>query len=161
MLTRLQHTEYVMISNHRGQRHDATAQRLAQQVDISRDVLMLQGECAAGSPQPRLDLVGNEQHPMLASQLPRPGHIACWRDAYARLALDRLQQECDNIISERLPERFKITRDRLPERFKITVRDRHETWSVRSVVIMRERIVGETDDRCRPAVEVASRNDSQ
>src|SRR4029453_13193840 len=150
MLTRLQHTEYVMISNHRGQRHDATAQRLAQQVDISRDVLMLQGECAAGSPQPRLDLVGNEQHPMLASQLPRPGHIACWRDAYARLALDRPQQDCDNIIS-----------DRLPERFEITVRDRYETWSVRSVVIMRERIVGETDERCRPAVEVASRNDSQ
>ena len=52
MLTRLQHTEYVVISDDRRDRHNATAQRLTQQVDISGDVLMLQGEGAAGTPEP-------------------------------------------------------------------------------------------------------------
>ena len=52
MLTRLQNTEHVMISNDRGHRHQATAERLAQQVGISGNVLMLKGEGAARTPQP-------------------------------------------------------------------------------------------------------------
>src|SRR4029453_4128613 len=36
MLTRLQNTEYVMISNDRGKRHDATAQSLPKDVELRR-----------------------------------------------------------------------------------------------------------------------------
>ena len=52
MLTRLQNTEHVMISNDRGHRHQATAERLAQQVGISGNVLMLKARVRPVRPSP-------------------------------------------------------------------------------------------------------------
>ena len=68
MLARLQDTKHVMISNYRGQRHDATAQRLTQQVDISRDLLMLHGKGAAGTSNP--DWISSAMN-----------SIRCWLDS--------------------------------------------------------------------------------
>ena len=137
-----------MIGNDGGDRHDAAAQRLAQQVDVSRHVLVLAGERAAGASEPGLDLVGDEQHPMLAGQLAYPGQVARRRDPYAGLALDRLQQHGDDVVG-----------DRVAERCQIPVRDGDEAGGVRAEMIMGQRVVGEADDRGGPAVEVAGRDD--
>ena len=130
VLTRLQNPQHIMISNDGRQRQDASTQRLTQQIDIGRDVLVLQSERASGTPQPGLDLISHKQRPMLAGQLTHASQIAGRRDPYARLPLDRFQQDCDDIVG-----------DRVAERFKITVRDRDEAWSVRPVMIMCQWIV--------------------
>ena len=47
VLARLQHAQHIMISNDCGYRNDAATKRLAQQVDIGDDALVLAGEGTA------------------------------------------------------------------------------------------------------------------
>ena len=54
---------------HRRHRHDAAAERLAEQVHVRHDALVLAGEGPARAAQTRLDLVGDEQHVALGAQL--------------------------------------------------------------------------------------------
>src|SRR6188472_4189537 len=139
-----------MISNDRGYRNDAATERLTKQHDISGDVFMLAGERTARAAEPRLDFVRNKQHSILAGQLAYSSEIAGWRNPYPRLPLNRLEQYCHNVIG-----------DRIPKRLKITVRNHYEARSVRPEMIVRQRVVGEADDRRGTAMEIAGGNDDQ
>ena len=72
VLAGLEHAEHVAVRHHGRQRHDAAAERLAEDVHVGHDVLVLDGERRAGAAEPRLDLVGDQQHAALGAELAAP-----------------------------------------------------------------------------------------
>ena len=134
--------------HHRGDRQHPAAQRLAEQVHVRDDALVLQRERPAGAPQTRLDLVGDEQHPAPRGDLPHPGQVAGRRHQHARLALDRLQQH-----------RHRVVVDRRLQGRQVPVRHDLEAGGVGAVVGARLGVGGEADDGGGAAVEVAARHD--
>ena len=137
-----------MISNDRRDGHDPPAECLAEQVDVGNDILVLAGQCAAGPPEPGLDLVGDEQHLVAGAEFADPGQVAGRRDEHARLALDGFDQHRDDVVG-----------DRVAQRFQVAVGDADEAGRVRSVMIMGDRVVGEADDRRGSTVEVSPGDD--
>src|SRR6476469_6748250 len=85
---------------------------------------------------------------MLAGEFTYSGQIFRRRDPHARLTLNRLKEHRDNIVSHCLADGFKIA-----------VRDQNKARSVRPEMIMRQRIVGEADDRRGTTVKIAASND--
>jgi hypothetical protein len=68
------------VGHDRRHRHDPAAERLAEDPDVGHDVLVVAGEGAAGAAEPRLDLVGEEQHVVLVAQRAHPAQVALGRD---------------------------------------------------------------------------------
>ncbi len=140
---RAQHAQHLAPAHHRGHRHDAAAQRLAQQHQVGGDLLQVHGQRGAGPPQPRLDLVGDEQAARPPGDLPDPRQVAVVRHDHPRLALHRLQQH----------RRRRPVHGRL-ERGQVVVRDDTEARRERAEAGPGRLVGGEAHDRGRPAVEV-------
>ena len=62
VLAWMQHPENVAVGHHRGQRHHAAAQRLAEQIDVGHHTPVVAGECPTGTGQAGLDLVGDHEN---------------------------------------------------------------------------------------------------
>ena len=63
-------------------------------------VLVIASEQLARAAQPRLDLVGEQQHVVGAANLGRSGQIAVRGNQNSRFALDRLHQKCASVLRD-------------------------------------------------------------
>ena len=108
VLARLQHAEHLVRAGDRGHRHDAAAERLAEDVHVGHDALVLDGEVGAGAAEARLDLVGDEQHAPGGGHLADAGQVAGRRHDHAGLALDRLDQHGDGVVVDRGGQRVQV-----------------------------------------------------
>ena len=131
-----------------GDRHDAAAEGLAEQVHVGDHVLVLAGERVAGAAQAGLDLVGDHQDAVRGAELPEPGQVARRRHDHPGLALDRLEQHRDPVRARRPRRPARPGRRRAPTR-------NPGVYGPKSVAGVR--VGGEADDRGGPAVEVARR----
>ena len=111
-------------------------------------MLVVAREPPAGTAKTGLDFVGDEQYPGLVTDRARGSEVAVGRHDHPGLTLDRLDEERDRIRAHRGAQRVGIP-----------VRDRHKARAERAKPGPRERIVGEADNRRRPAVEVAGAHD--
>ena len=66
VLAGAEHAEHVLVADDRGHRHDAAAERLAEQVQVGHDADVVALEGGAGAAEAGLDLVGDEQHVVVA-----------------------------------------------------------------------------------------------
>lgn len=142
-----EHPEHVPVGDDGRDRDHAAAQRLAEDVDVRHDLLVLARERLPGPAQPRLDLVRHEQDVPLARELPYAPQVPGGRHQHPRLALDRLQQHGHG-----------VRRDGRGQRGEVPVRDDLEARRVRPVVVAGLVVRREAHDRRRPAVEVAGRD---
>ena len=131
-----------------GQRHDPAAERLAEDVHVGDDALVLAGERRAGPAETRLDLVRHQEDAALGAELAGRTEVPLGRHDHARLALDRFDEERDRVVI-----------DRGAKRFHISVRDGPEPRGERAEAALRGRIVGEPDDRDRSPMEVPVSDD--
>ena len=70
---------------------------LPRQYTSGDDALVLAGERGPGAAEAGLDLVGDHQHVVRGAQLAHPRQVAGGRHDHARLALDRLDEERDDV----------------------------------------------------------------
>jgi hypothetical protein len=91
-----------------GQRHDPATERLAEDVHVGDDALVLACERRAGPPETRLDLVGHQQDAALGAELAGRTEVPLGRHDHAGLALDRLDEERDRVVVDRGAQRFDI-----------------------------------------------------
>ena len=140
--------EDVAVGGDRRDRVEPAAQRLAEDVDVGHDVLVVAGERAAGAGQAGLDLVGDHQHLGAVAQRADLLEVALRRDDHAALALDRLEQDGDGGLV-----------DGGLERLEVAVRHEPEAGGVRRVAGRRDRVGRERHDRRGAAVEVALHRD--
>ena len=143
-----EHPEDVAIGDDGGQRHDPATERLAEDVHVGDDALVLAGERRAGPAETRLDLVRHQEDAALGAELAGRTEVPLGRHDHARLALDRFDEERDRVVI-----------DRGAKRFHISVRDGPEPRGERAEAALRGRIVGEPDDRDRSPVEVPVSDD--
>ena len=148
MLTRREDTHHLRPGHHCGHRHDPATERLAEDVGVGHDALVVARERPPGPAEARLDLVREHQHVALRAQPANLDQEPVGRDDHAALALDGLQQDGDRVLV-----------DRLRERGGVPVRDRDESRRVGPEVRAGRRVVREADDRGRAAVEVAHHDD--
>ena len=72
VIARVEDAEHLARGEHGGDRIEPARERLADDDRVGRDALVLVREQLARSPEARLDLVGDEQHALLAADLGRP-----------------------------------------------------------------------------------------
>ena len=125
------------------------AERLCNRDDVGADRLVLEGEPPAGTAEPGLHLVENEQDATLVTQAPHGGEIAGRRDHDARLALDRLEENGHN--------RFGISR--LLESGEIAIGDAAESLWERLEGLVLFRLAGGGERRQRASMERAEGGD--
>ena len=101
--------EHVAIGDDGGQRHDPAAERLAEDVDVGDDALVLAGERRAGPSEARLDLVCHQQDAALGAELARRTQVALGRHDHPRLALDRFDEERDRVVIDRSAKRVDVS----------------------------------------------------
>ena len=87
--------------DHRGDRHVAAAERLADEHEVRLEPPVLEREPPAGAPEPGLDLVDDEQRAVAPAQLLRGLQIARGRERH-HAALDRLDDEGGDILRAQL-----------------------------------------------------------
>ncbi len=144
-----EHAQHVAGGHDGADGHDPAPQRLAQHEHVGLHAFVLARERAAGAAQARLDLVGDQQHPVLGAQLARTAQVAVGRHDDAGLALDRLHQEPHHVgVGERGLERIGVA-----------VGHGLEPRRERPEPAARVRVGGEAHDRDRAAVEVAAAGD--
>ena len=148
VLAGLEDAEDVAVRHDGRDRDDAAAERLAQDVEVGDDALVVAREGPAGPAEAGLDLVGREQHVVGGAELADPAQVAVRRDHDAALALDGLDEHGD-----------RVRRDGGFERREVAVGHLDEPGRERAEPAAGLRVVGEADDRGRPAVEVAGRDD--
>ena len=148
VLAGAEHAEDVLVGDDRGDRDDAAAERLAEDVDVGDDALVVAGEGLAGAAEAGLDLVGGEQHVVLGAEVADAAQVAVRRDDHAALALDRLDQDRDGVGV-----------DRGLDRGQVAVGDGDEAGRERAEAVAGVGVVGEADDGGGPAVEVAGGDD--
>ncbi|MGC0369449.1 hypothetical protein RKD05_001701 [Microbacterium sp. SLBN-111] len=148
MLTGTDDAEDVLVRDDGGQGQDATAQRLAEEIDVGHDAFAVARERLAHAAEARLDLVGDEQHVVLGADLPHPAEEPLRRDDDAGLALDRLEEHRGGVLV-----------DRGGDGIRVSVGHMDEAGRVRTEVVVRGGVVAETDDRRGAAVEVTVRDD--
>ncbi len=90
---RIEDIHHVAAADDGRDRVEAAGQRLAQDVEVRRDVLVLAGEPSTRASEPRLNLVRHEQHLAIAAEPGGGLQVALWRQHDAGLALDRLDEE--------------------------------------------------------------------
>ena len=129
VLTRAEHAEDAFVGRDRGYGHDPAAERLAEDVDIRCDRLVVDGEAFAGPPETRLHLVGDEEDVVCVTDRPDRGKVAGRRDDHAGLTLDRLDEERDRMLVDRRLERVRV-----PER------DRAEPGGIGTEAAARDRV---------------------
>ena len=143
VLAGMQHPQDVAIGHHRGQRHHAAAQCLAEQVHVRHHIPVVAGEGSAGAGQARLDLVGDHQHIAGGAEFAHGRQIVVrWHD-HAGLALDRLEQHRDGVLVDRVGHRVGVT-------------ERHRTKArrERAEATARRLVRRKADDADGPAVKV-------
>ncbi len=92
-----QHAEYVAPGDDGRQGHDAAPKRLAETVHVGCDAFVLAGERRSRAAEPGLDLVGDHEHVVRGAQLAHPREVSGGRDDDAGLALNRLDEERDDV----------------------------------------------------------------
>ena len=145
--TRSVNAQDVVIGSHSGQRHYAAAQSLAQDEDVGLHGFVLHGEHIAGAGKTGLDFVGHEQDIVLGADLPHFLQITRRRHDDAGFALDGFSQESHGVFG-----------DGGFQSGGVAVRDHLETGSVRSVIVLGQRIIGEADDGDGAAMEIVFAN---
>ena len=144
------HAQHRGVGHDRRQRHDAAAERLAEQVHIRHDLFTVARERRSDAGETRLDLVGDEEHILLVADLADAPQVPFGRDHDARLALDGLDQHRGGVLV-----------DRAGDGLGIPVRHRHEAGRERPEARPRLRVVAEAHDRGRAPVEVAVGHDDR
>jgi hypothetical protein len=109
---------------------------------------VVESEQLAGAGQAGLNLVGDHQHAVLVARGADVGPEALRRDDHSGLALDRFHQHSGGVRA-----------DGLTDGLCVAVRDGDEARGERTVVVVRDRVVGERDDRGGATVEVACGDD--
>src|SRR6516164_5796805 len=109
---------------------------------------MLFGEQPAGSTEPGLDLVENQNDVVALTNLAHPFEITCGRNNHPRLALDGLDQECD-----------RIGRDRRFERGSVAKWYNAESGGEGTEAVARGRIGAKADDSQGAAMEIVGVDD--
>ena len=94
------------VGHHGGDRHDAAAEGLAEQVDVGDDAGVLAGQGRAG-PRPRPDWISSaiSSTSRRVQSVADRGQVAGGRDDHAGLALDRLEQHGHGVVVDRGLER--------------------------------------------------------
>ena len=67
-----------------------------------------QANVVPGAAEARLDLVGDQQDVDVGAELARGAQVALGRNDHARLALDRLDEERDGVLVDRLAQRVDV-----------------------------------------------------
>src|SRR6516164_4949915 len=109
---------------------------------------MLFSEQPAGSTEPGLDLVENQNDVVALTNLAHPFEITCGRNNHPRLALDGLDQECD-----------RIGRDRRFERGSVAKWYNAESGGEGAEAVARGRIGAKADDSQGAAMEIVGADD--
>ena len=113
VLAGMQHPENVAIGHHRGQRYHAAAQRLAEQIHVGHHVPVVAGKGAAGAGQAGLNFIDDHENVSGRADLAHCRQVVIRRHDDPGLALDRLQQDCDGVLVDRvgqcgdIPERHR------------------------------------------------------
>ena len=136
------------VGRDRGDGVDAAAERLAHDVDVGDDVLVVAGERPAGARQAGLDLVGDHQHVALGAERAEVAQEALGRHDHAALALDRLEQDGHGGLV-----------DGGGDRLDVAVLHAAEAGGERGVARGGDLVVGEAHDGRGAAVEVALHRD--
>ena len=142
--------EHLTVRGDRGDGVEATAEGLAQNVDVRDDALVVTGERAAGAGKSGLDLVGDHEDAGLVTDGPHVAEVALGRDEDASLPLHRLEQDGDGRVVHGRPQRLCVAEG-----------DSSEAGRVRPVLVASDLVVGEAHDGRRAAVEVALHDDDR
>jgi hypothetical protein len=148
VLARTQHSQHILVADDRAHRHDAAAERLAEQVEVGHDADEVARERRPGAAEAGLDLVRDHENLPAARDVADRRQEIGGRHDDAGLALDRLEQHRDGVVV-----------DRGLERIDVAVRHGDEPGRVWTEVRARLLIVAEADDRRRAAVKVARHHD--
>ena len=136
------------VGGDRGDGVDAAAERLAHDVDVGDDVLVVAREGLARAGQAGLDLVGDHQHVALGAEGAQVAQEALGRHDHTALALDRLEEHGDGGVV-----------DRGRDGFDVAVLHAAEAGGEGRVAGGGDLVVGEADDGGGAAVEVALHGD--
>ncbi len=71
MVAGAKYPQYLLVGDDGGERHDPPAEGLPEHVHVGLDILVVTRERPARAGEPRLDLVGDHEHPVLVAELPR------------------------------------------------------------------------------------------
>ena len=93
----------------------AAAERLRQRHDVGRDAGMLIGEHIAGAADAGLDLVEDQQQPVVVAQLAQRAQEGMRHDPHAALAHDRLDHDGGGLRTDRFLGRLQIGERHLVE----------------------------------------------
>ena len=148
VLAGAEHAEDVPVADDRGDRHDAAAEGLAEQVEVRNDTHQVAGEGRSRAAEAGLDLVGDEQHIVSRRDLAHGRQIVRRRHDDAGLALDRLEQHGN-----------RVRVDRSLEGRRVPVGNSAEPRRERPEILAGRFVVGEADDRGGAAVEVLPGHD--
>ena len=129
VLAGMQHPENVAIGHHRGQRYHAAAQGLAEQIDVGHHVPVVAGKGPAGAGQAGLNFVGDHENVSGRADLAYFRQVVIRRHDDAGFALDRLQQDCDGVLVDRIGQRGDI-----PEGHRTEARRERPEAGARSLV---------------------------
>src|SRR5690349_25071770 len=110
---------------------------------------MLFGEQPAGTTEPSLNLIENQNDVVACTNLPHRFEITCGRNDHPRLALDGLDQEGDRIGRDRRFERRGVAKGY----------DATEPGGEGTEAVARGRIGAKADDSQGTAVEIVAAHD--
>ena len=129
-------------------RIEATGERLAEDVHVGSHVVVIAREQLACAAEPRLDLVGHEQHVALLAEVGELAQPPIGRNQDARFGLDRLDEHGTGVRP-----------DGATRGLDVTERDDAESRRERPEAALVVRVRREADDGRRTPVEVVLEHD--